>query len=621
MQANSPFHFDSTVLNDHNGTFTKPYACADVGTAIAFDGYSDCSDNSDGDLKQTKHDTLDDVSTTSGDDNHFCYSADEQTTVCMSSSSGDEQPWAAASSKLACGTEAGDVKRMPRVYPLTLMLQIRTLLAVCGPQPGALTTRGIDEVAHKGVCRMGSKHANKHRQNVPVRTDRATNEDKYAISVRAILAPLPGSNVKVVAEKLKELGVNSLQQFSVLLNEVRERANANHSQAVCAELCVELKSIRKIMSVAGADGEPNSFRQLVLDSCWPHFHDFLEKGHCATQTCRRHGVTTVRYISELILKGLVSPRMLITAGEMLIDAITSDTRFTEALEALLGLLTVAAPQFDSNPSWVHKERMNLVFQRLEELVQTRAVPPSLSLLIGEVVVLRRAGWQGGTSRCQVGQMHTCVARSVEREPPKPKQHVRQAQTTRNDSTTMLSLAREMLLAPVAVSHRKSKEVPKFASQSHQSQSSAADAMSIAKKSSAAKATPFSAVAFHRVLAIVLRGINSTGDVATAVSKIGSQNVPRHHQAREYADLLTRACEMSRKATRVSAFGLAAGLLAEPCVFEPTECMRGVQLFFTEVCPDLKEEVPDLDTMLRTELLPALRAVFPDSDLSEFVPEV
>merc|ERR1719454_551726 len=258
--------------------------------------------------------------------------------------------------------------------------------------------------------------------------------------------------------------MTSLQHLSTLLQEVHNWATSQQAQAASAALCAELKLIRKISSVAGADGEPNSFRQLILDSCWPHFQEFLAQGNELASADRRKGIATVKYISELILKGLVSPRMLITAAELLLETFKAENRFIEALEALIALLMATCPQIDANPAWVHKPRMNVVFDGLGELAHKRLIPPSLCLLIGEVIALRQSGWRVGKSRCQQSQMLTCVARSVEREPPKPKQHHKQAPAAQSNKTTMLSLAREMLLAPVASNQRKNKEVPNLLNQ-------------------------------------------------------------------------------------------------------------------------------------------------------------
>lgn len=622
------FHYDSTLPEVHRMTSSVQIAATDA--TVTFDKYSDCSssdtDSEEVDFKQAKNLIHDDASTTSGDETHPWQSADEHTTACLSASSGDEQPWIQSHGK--CGpmlhaNDASQGRKQTKVYPLALMLQIRTLLAVCQPPPGSLTTRDVDQIAIlEGTCKTEQKINGRHRQSVPSRHDKHSGEERFLKLVRASLASLSLANVRTVAESLKDSGVISLQHLSLLLQEVHNLATSQHAQAACAALCAELKTIRKVSSVAGADGEPNSFRQLILDSCWPRFQEFLAQGNELTSADRRKGIATVKYISELILKGLVSPRMLITAAELLLETFKAENRFIEALEALVALLMATCPQIDNNPAWVHKPRMNVVFDGLGELTRKRLIPPSLCLLIGEVIALRQSGWCVGKSRCNQSQMLTCVARSVEREPPKPKQHLKQAPPAQSSKTTMLSLAREMLLAPVASNQRKSKDVPNLLNQAMCAPRPVATPVvtsdAATKKATLAK-NHFNAVAFHRALSIILRGLNSDGDAAVAVQKIEEQKVPQKQQAKEYADLLTRACEISRQAVRTSAFGLAAGLAAEPCVFDPAECLKGLRMFFDEVYPDLREEISNLDIIIRTEMFPSLRASFPSPHLETLLP--
>lgn len=589
------------------------------------DKYSDCNssdvDSNEVDWKQEKDLIQDDASTTSGDETHPWQSADEHTTACLSSS-GDEQPGVKFLGKCGATTCAGkgnQGSKHAKVYPIAIMLQIRTLLAVCQPPAGSLTTKRVDQISIvDGTSNSGPKCLGKHRQPVAPKTDRHGADERLLKSVRASLVTLNMANIRTVAESLKDSGVTSLQHLATLLQEVHNFAISQNTQAAGAMLCAELKTIRKITSVAGADGEPNSFRQLILDSCWPHLQEFISQGMEGTSTDRRKGIATVKYISELILKGLVSPRMLITAAELLFEAFKAESRFIEALEALIALLMATCPQIDANPTWVHKPRMNVVFDGLGVLAHKRLIPPSLCLLIGEVIALRQSGWCVGKSRCQQSQMLTCVARSVEREPPKPKQPRKQAPASQSSKTTMLSLAREMLLAPVAANQRKnaSNAVNQMTTGVHRL--AANPATPVSNKATAAK-NHFNAVAFHRALSMILRGLNSDGDVAVAVQKIEEQKVPQNHQAKEYADLLTRACEISRKAVRTSAFALAAGLAAEPGVFNLEECLKGLRMFFDDVYPDLCEEVSNLSTIARTEMLPSLQASIPSQRLVALLP--
>jgi hypothetical protein len=427
-----------------------------------------------------------------------------------------------------------------------------------------------------------------------------------------VLTGLAADNVKAVAEKLKDTGVATVQQLLVVLAEVREHATNNHAHVLCAELCAELKAIRKIACIAGADGEPSSFRQLLLDSCWPNFLEFIENR--APSSTRRQGVANVKYICELILRGLASPRLLITAAEMLLESFQTDKLFTEALECLMAILT-AARQFDSQPGWIHKPRLDVVFRELETLVKQRAAPPTLCLLLGELISLRQAGWPTGKMRFPETQMRPVEARSVDREPPKPKKQVRHPAPTATDTGNMLTLAREMLLAPVTHNPKLRNSVAKAPAAAKEVKAQC----EVKKKMPTSKTAPFNSTAFHKVLSILLRTLHTGDNVTSALQKIQDQSVPLLHQAQEFADLLTRAAEISREPCRLSAFQLAVAL-AESHVFDPAECLRGVAMFFDEVFGELCDEIPDLPRIVRTEMMPSLRAVFKPTELEEILPE-
>lgn len=128
---------------------------------------------------------------------------------------------------------------------------------------------------------------------------------------------------------------------------------------------------------------------------------------------------------------------------------------------------------------------------------------------------------------------------------------------------------------------------------------------------------FDPKAFHRELSAILRELSATSDVSVAVNRIRAQNVPSAHQEKEYVDLLTRAAE-SRAPARRAAFALVAGLAADE-VFDRTKCLAGLSDFFVEVYEDLCEEVPQLPTVVRDELLPAMLSAFPQHTLDGVLP--
>jgi hypothetical protein len=133
--------------------------------------------------------------------------------------------------------------------------------------------------------------------------------------------------------------------------------------------------------------------------------------------------------------------------------------------------------------------------------------------------------------------------------------------------------------------------------------------------------PFNLRDFHRELSAVMKDLGVDRNVAAAVRRIRAQGVPREHQAKEFADVLTRAAEENRGPVRRSAFAFAAGLAAaSDSPFDRKECMAGVEIFFKEVYDDLCEEVPRLNIIASAELLPTLQSVLPEAQLRALLPK-
>jgi len=133
-------------------------------------------------------------------------------------------------------------------------------------------------------------------------------------------------------------------------------------------------------------------------------------------------------------------------------------------------------------------------------------------------------------------------------------------------------------------------------------------------------TPYDPKVFHRELVAIFRELSQSTNVAAAVRRVRSQNVPRSHQASETTDILTRAAEECRGTHRRLFFAFAAGLAkGEPSAFESSEVVSGVQAFFRDVFEDLCEEVPRLPNIVEAELIPTLLAVFPAEIINPSLP--
>jgi hypothetical protein len=131
---------------------------------------------------------------------------------------------------------------------------------------------------------------------------------------------------------------------------------------------------------------------------------------------------------------------------------------------------------------------------------------------------------------------------------------------------------------------------------------------------------FSLKIFRKDLSATLKQLTQDRNVAAAVRRVRSHEVPEKHQAREMTDLLTRAAEEIRGPVRRSFFAFACGLgVADPPAFSRSECLKGVQAFFQDVADELVDEVPRLPQWIAGELVPTLKSVFPEEDLKAVLP--
>jgi len=541
--------------------------------------------------------------------------------------------------------EPSSKKPIGRVYPLALMLRVQAVVSACttAMPTSSLRTKRIDELPsaiqpaavpvpqkQKRAAQRSGSVDKPARQRVTVPPANAADE-KIAKAARTAITTLSSEKLQGVCDKLAPCGIHSASQLAVVLHEICEKAVAqHHSTAVCADLCVRLKSDPRFESAAGPEGGPQSYRQLLLDECWPRFQQLLnDDGTVEQDSDKKYAFGNMKFMGDLISRGLMSPRLLVDCAEALINKYYACSDAVEVPEALVALLKAGGPHVDSVVNWVHAERFNHVFSKMQELASGFKAPLSARLLLRDVLTLREAGWRAQTDVVAAPKQRpddfrtphgTRTALGLPEKDIIHKQQPLPVEVSKPGQQSMLSLAREMLLAPVPPPNmRGARPGPRPPPRNVNSAPVLAYASSPAPISSIAPA--FEPKAFRRELSATLRDLAADGNAAAAVRRIRAQNVPLSHQSRELTDLLTRACEVPRKAARHSAFAFAAGLAAaSPSAFDRDECLAGVGVFFREVFEDLCEEVSQLPSLVEREMLPTLRSVFSEEALREVLPE-
>lgn len=565
-------------------------------------------------------------------------------------------PDASSDSELEEERQRQATSALPFIYPLTILLQYRAaaMLQHKKPQPSArYGTLSLDALP-SGPSQKQIQKSSVAASNLPPRPclpPSATIDEKLVKSVRSLMNELTVEKAEGIYEKVVGRGIKTPAHLAVVAFEVFQKASTHHQLIpTCVEFCMQFKTDQRLQSAIGAEGGPQSFRQVLLDQCWPTLEYLIGSDQCnlpihqSMDVAQKKQVTgTVKLIGELVMRGILSPRLLIECAEALLRR---QKACIDLLEPLAALLVVIGPNFSSQSGWVHAWRLERVFQSVREFSHDEAIPLHFRLVLRDVVDLRASGWSRIGSAPTIFHTHE-IQRESENGPafkPLQEDHRSPPQPGSNPKVqakpphSMLNLARAALLAPVDSTVRQPPKTQCYTN----------PAMSLKKALRAEPkplagtpaGTPASAVgqllpqvakailpvqaafnpkAFHRELSAMLRELSATGDVSVAINRIRVQNVPLAYQEKEYVDLLTRAVE-SRAPARRDAFALVAGLAAdEPSVFDRTKCLAGLSDFFVEVYEDLCEEVPQLPTVVRDELLPAMLTVFPQHTLDGVLP--
>jgi len=523
-----------------------------------------------------------------------------------------------------------------------------------GARTPPMTKRGKVSLASPG----GSSSANQQE----VFRKRLVRSDDEAVgrAIRSILNKLTVEKFDALAEQLGACGMSTPGHVMLLMKEIFEKAiGQHHFIAMYADLCARLGDDPRIVSAVGSKSDV-TFRRLLLNTCQVTFEKLLEPqvdGGIAFDDeflklrRKQSALGNVKLIGELLVRGMVSSKILCTCMD---DLLLARGHCPEALEALAALLTVAGPHFDK-AQWQHHPLLEVAFNRVRELAHHKGVPARERFLLRDVLDLREAGWldQARAPARTAGPMRLEEVRRKAQDDPShrslasgspksltPKSYalgssagvlMKSEQTLRkhqrNDkakdwkgtkgSRTAAAGASAVAAARTARGEAGVAELLSCRGMcaASKEETSKTDAKPVVKQAGVA-AAPFSSAAFHRALCAILRQLSDDGNVSAATQKIEVQQVPSTYQANAFADLLTRGAEEKFECVRRSVFSLARRLASHADgIFVRTECLVGLGYFFGEIYEELLEEVPHVRIIVYSELLPELRLAFSEEEWS------
>jgi hypothetical protein len=351
-----------------------------------------------------------------------------------------------------------------------------------------------------------------------------------------------------------------------------------------------------------------------------------------------------KLIGALLTRGMLSPRVLLSCGNELLK----DPTAQEALESLAALLTAVGPTFDDK-EWSHHGLLCSIFDRVAELTKDKQVAPRIRFLLRDVLDLRATSWanmkkvtakQAGPMKLE--EVHSLAAKEEQ------ETLLAQKKAVGKGSPKNLKAVSDSLKNLKAVSESNQKQKQKDGKEEAKAQRSGrkktqpttekaasgspktvtplgspkavlsppASPMSSPSATSPSSG-PFDLRAFRRELTDVMKELGASRDTARARRRFDGLKVPSTLQATEFSNLLTRVAEERCSASRRAMFAFVAGLAGN--VFDKDMCTKGIKLFLDEVYEDLCEEVPRLPEILKSELVPTMRAALPAGVLYKILP--
>jgi len=650
----------------------SPYNLAPASPSMSCSTSSYFDSESDGDSpahKLTKGNSASTASTLSPQhlsDASDCEQSDPPTPLAcasmLSRSTTDDSVKACAPSSLASAAAA-------TTYPIVLLLQLRAAIGACAadseirfstqPRPASDEQRR----SQKKATQVYLPHIDQKKvSKPPVKEAVVSSAGSWAAQmrlrrskgaesgvdmtrqVRSVLNKLTPEKFDSLYEQLASLEFRTPYHVTVLVREIFEKATGQHNFiSMYADLCACLNGDARILGAAATSkaSQAESFRHILVNQCQVSFEAMLtasnewgaemddsEEAEELRAKCKKSAIGNVKFIGKLLVLKMLSPKLLASLCNDLIDSMNI---CPDALECLAAMVTVTGPTFDTDANPLRADFL-MVLSEIQDLLTNNKVSSRTKFLLRDVLELRAAGWVDGkeVSKQTKGPMKLQEVRSetkspqaspTNRTPPSaPSSGTSNSQKASVALARLLDITSGTETSSVRTSNDESSsndEATKAKKKKKKSKKQAATA-----DSSSPAAAKYTRAGFRKELWAVLRDLAKDGDVARAVGRIEIQEVPVEHQASEFADLLTRVVEESPAAARVVFFDLCARLASgnvSAGSFAHDACLEGIESFFLEIFDELCEEVDELPTIVSTELLPTLCRACSVAELTAIVP--
>jgi len=410
------------------------------------------------------------------------------------------------------------------------------------------------------------------------------DDERVARTVKSILNKLTLEKFSSLAAQLLDCGVSKTRHVEMLIHEVFEKATSQHHFIdMYADLCVVLHehfTAHPFDSAAGNE-QRVTFKKLLLGECQASFERLVtppeavaepgsEEQRRAEARYKMHMLGNIKLIGGLLSRGMLAGKVAIAIMEELLSNPTP-----EALESVAALLTATGSTFDK-PGWQYHAALNYIFERVKVIAKQKQTKPRERCLLQDLLDLRANGWED------------------------------QRQGRKERAATLAEVAQQAAggaSTPTAVRKVRVTQKPAAGRQR--------------KRGVLASPKAFDREAFREESRKVFRELRHSADIGEARERLAALGKPPlEEQHEEVCELLALLVQEGSVETRRRCTAAMVEMLQGQ--WQPDALRRGIDMFLSEIAPDLCCDVPalpqimaelrsDLEGSLLPEVLRKLRA--------------
>jgi hypothetical protein len=268
------------------------------------------------------------------------------------------------------------------------------------------SSKGVEISPREDVCRLrkGSTLApsptswseqQRIRKLSVSSTEGGQSSEKVARMARSLLNKLTKAKFESLSSQILELPFSTPEQLSVVASEIFEKATTQDGfRSLYVDLCMRLNTHLAQQSSSVSDKD---FRKALANACQAIFDRSLQPGEARNfdgmseeerfeleVKVKTQRLGTMRFIGELLVKRLLAQKLMVP---IMFELLAGDEA---ALESLIALLTVVAPEFDQKPS-PYQAPLHDTFSTLSRKTKDKSLSPRLRFQLRDLFDARAKG--------------------------------------------------------------------------------------------------------------------------------------------------------------------------------------------------------------------------------------